>query len=214
MNTSNIGGRNRQRPQYTFQTAQVFDHVRQLIRSYELAFPGLEVEYQKKHNTVTIRVKKGKKTATQTAADNVHEPLEAFLNQVINGNCREVLPTIPSNSIPIVVTDIPIFDDFYFDENSQDESSYLDYLDWLREAFTELYRIGTSDARYCLNIQGTNGSSSFSYGDIVQLARQVGFQYRSEVTWYTPIFQRSALNHMGSVNAPNLTNPVERIAIL
>jgi hypothetical protein len=30
MNTSNIGGRNRQRPQYTFQTAQVFDHVRQL----------------------------------------------------------------------------------------------------------------------------------------------------------------------------------------
>jgi site-specific DNA-adenine methylase/DNA modification methylase len=215
MNTSHIGGRGRPRPQSTFQTAQVFDHVRQLIRSYELAFPGLEVEYQTKQNTVTIRVTKSKKSASsQATVEHIQEPLEALLNQVINENCQEVLPTIPSNSIPLVITDVPMFDDFYVEEHPHDEASYLDYLDWLRAVFTELYRMGTSDARYCLNIQGTNGSARCSYTDIVQLARQVGLQFRSEITWYTPVFQRSALSNSGSVTSPHLANAVERIVVL
>jgi hypothetical protein len=80
MNTGNIG-RNRQRPQYTFQTTELFDHMRQIVQSYELSYPGLQVEYEKQRNSLLIRVVKSKKTPAQVSED-VHKSLEPFISTV------------------------------------------------------------------------------------------------------------------------------------
>jgi len=37
----------------------------------------------------------------------VAQSLDPFLNQVIHGDCLDVLPTMPSNSVPLVITDPP-----------------------------------------------------------------------------------------------------------
>jgi DNA modification methylase len=115
----------------------------------------------------------------------------------------------------MMISDIPYVDEL--NESVEDDTAYVSYLEWMRECLSHLYRVGTPDCRLALNVQadsGRNGVTHSLYSDVLQLAKTVGFQYRSEVTWYTPIFQRSALNNVGSVHVPNLTSAVERIAIL
>ena len=108
INTRNIG-RNRQRPQYTFHTTQLFDHMRQIVQSYELAYPGLQVEYEKQRNGLFIRVVKSKNAPAQMPED-VHKSLEPFINQVLQGNYLDTLATLPNSSIPIIMSDLPYVD--------------------------------------------------------------------------------------------------------
>ena len=101
-------------------------------------------------------------------------------------------------------------------ESAEDETAYLSYLEWMRECLTHLYRIGTSDSRLCLNVQadsGNNDTTHSLYSDILQLAKTVGFQYKSEITWYQPVYRSSAFGK-GSASSPTIVNPVERIMIL
>jgi site-specific DNA-methyltransferase (adenine-specific) len=213
MNTSNIGGRNRQRPQYTFQPNQVFEHVRELIQSYELSYPGLKIEYEKQRNGLFIRVVKSKKMSAKVP-DDIQGSLEPYINQILQGDYLEHLVPLPSTSIPIMISDIPYVDEL--NESDEDDTAYLSYLEWMRECLIHLYRVGTPDCRLCLNVQadsGTNGTTRSLYADVLQLAKTVGFQYRSEVTWYQPIY-RSSVFGRGSASSPTIVNPVERIMIL
>jgi site-specific DNA-methyltransferase (adenine-specific) len=67
-----------------------------------------------------------------------------------------------------------------------------------------------------LNIPADNGQHGPAYSlyaDILQLAKQVGWQYKSEITWYQPVYRRSALGK-GSASAPTIVNPLEKIMVL
>jgi site-specific DNA-methyltransferase (adenine-specific) len=214
MQTGNIGGRHGQRPEPIFHTSHVFDHVRQLLQSYQVSYPGLEVVYETQQNALTIRVTPSKPTASQGAVEDVAPSLEPFLNQILQGEYLDTLATLPANSLPMIITDLPYVD--ALSDTSDDDSAYLSYLGWMRECLIHLYRIGTPECRLCLNVQadvGNNGIMHSLYSDILQLAKQVGFQYRSEITWYQPVYRRSTLGK-GSASAPHLVNPVERVMIL
>jgi len=113
-----------------------------------------------------------------------------------------------------MMADLPYVDALH--DASEDEGAYLSYLAWMRECLVHLYRLGTPDCRCCLNVQadvGNNGITYSLYSDILQLAKQVGFQYKSEITWYQPVYRRSTLEK-GAGGAPHLVNPVERVMIL
>jgi site-specific DNA-methyltransferase (adenine-specific) len=124
---------------------------------------------------------------------------------------------MPSNSVPLVITDPPYNIGLDYAGDYQDDKPYCEYLEWLRECLNELYRIGTLDCRLCLNVAADaskGGVNRSLYSDVLQLAKQVGFQYRSEITWRLPVFKSTAFGSWGSASAPNVIYSVERIMLL
>ena len=55
----------------------------------------------------------------------------------MQGDCVEILPTILSHSIPIVITDLPSHIGLEYAGNFQDDTPYCAYLDWLKECLAE-----------------------------------------------------------------------------
>jgi DNA modification methylase len=163
---------------------------------------------------LTIRVTQSKHTVPGGTVEEVHTSLEPFLNQVIQGEYLDTLATLPANSIPLIVTDLPYVDALR--DTSEDEGAYLSYLAWMRECLVHLSRIGTPDCRCCLNVPaevGNNGITYSLYSDILQLAKHVGWQYKSEITWYQPVYRSGTLGK-GSAGTPHLVNPAERVMVL
>jgi hypothetical protein len=217
MQTGNIGKHPAQRPEPLSRTTQVFEHVRQLLQSYEVSYPGLQVEYEQQRRVLTVRVKEGKHTASQGASTEVAQSLDPFLNQVIQGDCLDILPTIPSNSVPLVITDPPFNIGLNYAGDYQDDKPYHEYLAWLQECLMQLYRIGTPDGRYAINIATDTckgGVTRTLYSDVLQIAKTIGFQYKSEITWRLPIFKSTAFGSWGSASSPNIISTVERIMLL
>jgi site-specific DNA-methyltransferase (adenine-specific) len=217
MHTAKIGRHHGQRPQPTSHTPQVFDHVRQLLQSYELSYPGLHVEYETQRNALTIRVTQSKHITSLVAVEDVEHSLEPFLNQIVHGDCLEILPNIPSNSIPLVITDPPYNIGLKYAGNYQDDKPYHEYLEWLRACLLELYRIGTPDCRYAINVATDTskwGETRSLYSDVLQIAKDIGFQYKSEITWRLPVFKSTAFGSWGSASAPNIISTVERVMLL
>jgi site-specific DNA-methyltransferase (adenine-specific) len=217
MQTANIGKRPAQRPEPILPTTRVFEHVRQLLQSYEVSYPGLQVEFEQQRQALTIRVTPSKPTAPQFSVADVAPSLEPFLNRVIHNDCLSLLPHIPDNSIPLVITDPPFNIGLDYAGDYQDDKPYHEYLTWLQECLVQLYRIGTSDCRYAINIATDTckgGVTRTLYSDVLQIAKSIGFQYKSEITWRLPIFKSTAFGSWGSASAPNIISTVERIMLL
>src|SRR5262249_39992553 len=96
MQTAYIGKRPAQRPEPRFHTTQFFEHVRQLLQSYALSYPGVQVEYEQQRQALTIRVTQAKHTAPQVSVQDVQQSLEPFLNQVLQGDYLDTLATLPA----------------------------------------------------------------------------------------------------------------------
>jgi site-specific DNA-methyltransferase (adenine-specific) len=99
----------------------------------------------------------------------------------------------------------------------RDDKPYGEYLEWLRACLAHLYRIGTSDCRYAINIASDTskwGETRSLYSDVLQIAKSLGFQYKSEITWRLPIFKSTAFGSWGSASAPNIISTVERVMLL
>jgi site-specific DNA-methyltransferase (adenine-specific) len=189
------------------------------VQSYELTYPDLRVEYEQQRNALTIRVTECKHTASQSqgAITEVAQSLEPLINQVVHGDCLDILPTIPSHSVPIVITDPPYNIGLEYAGDYEDDKPYLAYLEWLRACLTELYRIGTPDCRYAINIATDTckgGVTRTLYSDVLQMAKSIGFQYKSEISWRLPIFKSTAFGSWGSASSPNIISTVERIMLL
>jgi site-specific DNA-methyltransferase (adenine-specific) len=217
MQTANIGKRTAQRPEPILPTTRVFEHVRHLLQSYEVSYPGLQVEFEQQRQALTIRVAQSKLTTTQVSVTDRRPSLEPFLNQVIQGDCLAHLPHIPDNSIPLVITDPPFNIGLIYEGEYQDDKPYFEYLEWLRACLVQLYRIGTPDCRYAINIATDTckgGSTRTLYSDVLHIAKSMGFQYKSEITWRLPIFKSTAFGSWGSASAPNIISTVERVMLL
>jgi site-specific DNA-adenine methylase len=217
MQTGNIGGRNGQRPEPILQTPHVFAHVRQLLQSYQVSYPSLQIQCETQRNALTIRVTPSKRTASQGAVDGAVPSLEPFLNQIVHGDCLDILPTLPTKSVPLVITDLP--SNIRLDDagDSQDDTPYLAYLEWLRACLTELYRLGTPDCRYAINIAADTSKGGVTrslYSDVLHIAQSLGFRYKSEITWRMPVFRSTAFGAWGSASAPQIISTVERVMLL
>jgi site-specific DNA-methyltransferase (adenine-specific) len=219
MQTGNIGKHPAQRPEPLSYTTQVFEHVRQLLQSYEVSYPGLQVEYEQQRQALTIRVKESKPTASQSqgAMTEVAQSLDPFINQIVHGDCLDILPSMPSNSVPLVITDPPYNIGLDYAGDYQDDKPYHEYLTWLQECLAQLYRIGTPDCRYAINIATDTckgGVTRTLYSDVLQIAKSIGFQYKSEITWRLPVFKSTAFGSWASASSPNIISTVERIMLL
>jgi site-specific DNA-methyltransferase (adenine-specific) len=132
--------------------------------------------------------------------------------------CDDVQTTksIVPASIDLIVTSPPYNLGISY-QTYNDTDSYEAYLSfsrtWLTNCFTWL-RIG---GRLCLNVPlDVNKYGWRSLGaDITQIAKEVGFQYRSTIVWNEGnISRRTAWGSWLSASAPSVIAPVELIIVL
>jgi adenine-specific DNA-methyltransferase len=103
------------------------------------------------------------------------KPIESFVNQIIYGDCIQVLPLIPSSSVDLAITDPPYLVNYRPRDGRTCAGDDTEY--WLRPAFKELYRVLKHD-RLCVCFYGWPWIDRF-----MEAWRQSGFRPVSHLTW-------------------------------
>jgi len=117
--------------------------------------------------------------------------------------------------VDLIVTSPPYNVDIKYTSNN-DELSYEEYLEFSKKWMCVCYKISKDDGRFCLNIplDKNKGGHNSVYADLVNLAKECGWQYFTTVVWNEGnISRRTAWGSWLSASAPYVIAPVEMIAI-
>jgi site-specific DNA-methyltransferase (adenine-specific) len=146
--------------------------------------------------------------------------LENIINTIINGDCVEVMKTLPEGCIDLMVTSCPynvnINYDVYDDGRSMD-----DYWEFTRQWLTESLRILKDDGRVAinvpieLNVQERGGRILFN-AEFWMMMKQVGFKFFGmvDLTEDSPHrVRQTAWGSWMSASCPYIYNPKECIIL-
>jgi DNA modification methylase len=132
----------------------------------------------------------------------------AVLNQQItgqyaiyNGDCLEVMPTLPDGSIHLSVYSPPFAGLYHYSSSERDLSnarSYEEFFEHYAFVVRELYRVtmpGRITAVHCMDVPtGNSGCDAMRDfpGDIIRLHQQIGFDYTARYhVWKEPLTVRN-----------------------
>jgi DNA modification methylase len=79
------------------------------------------------------------------------QPITAFLNQIIHGDCIPIMRTMPDASVDLVLTDPPYLVNYRTRDGRQHENDKNDH--WLLPAFREIQRVLKPDC-FCVSFYG------------------------------------------------------------
>jgi len=112
------------------------------------------------------------------------------LDEIIVGDCREVLATLPDKSVNLVITSPPYFNQRMYTDNDPRElgtESYLnDYLDNLVGIFKECYRVVRDDGSLIFNLGDKYHNSNLllvPYRFAIRAGEATGAVLINEITW-------------------------------
>ena len=116
--------------------------------------------------------------------------MEELLNKIICGDCLQVFPKIPDNSIHLAITSPPYNLDLDYDIY-KDDKIYEQYLSWLKEVWLETKRVLVVGGRFALNIAPTS-IKNFKpiHHDVANQLREIGMIMRTEILWYKQTMRR------------------------
>jgi site-specific DNA-methyltransferase (adenine-specific) len=101
-------------------------------------------------------------------------------HRLICADCLDALPTLPSESVDVVVTSPPYNLGISY-RQYKDRRAEHDYLDWLLRIAAELRRVMRPDASFFLNISGSSTAPWLPFELIVRL-REL-FVLQNHITW-------------------------------
>lgn len=105
-------------------------------------------------------------------------PLE-YLNIIINGSCTN-MKEIPDNSLHLMITSPP----YNVSKEYDNDLSLKEYLDLLRNAFSETYRVLINGGRACINIANLGRKPYIPLSDYIsKMMIEIGFNMRGEIIW-------------------------------
>lgn len=105
--------------------------------------------------------------------------------KIINDNIINT-DLIEENSIDLVVTSPPYNLNIDYEcDDINDNMEWDDYLDFSRKWLSKVYTLIKDDGRMCLNIHLniTYGGKRIIIGDIVNIAKEIGYDYQSLIIW-------------------------------
>jgi site-specific DNA-methyltransferase (adenine-specific) len=104
---------------------------------------------------------------------------ENYLNKIILGSCTN-MKKIPDNSLHLMITSPPYNVSKEYDE----DLSLKEYLELLRESFTEVYRVMVNGGRACINVANLGRKPYIPLSDYVsKIMIDIGFNMRGEIIW-------------------------------
>ncbi len=114
-----------------------------------------------------------------------------MINKIHNTDCIEGLKMLPDNSIDLTVTSPPYF-------NAKEYShweTYNDYLKWLKDVFSEVYRVTKQGRMCCVNISTIIEPRAKRSEEskriplpfhFVNLMESLGYKFLEDIIWVKP----------------------------
>jgi len=142
------------------------------------------------------------------------------LNQVIVGDCVEVMSKLPNNSIDLVITSPPYSVGINYDVYD-DNTTINQYLEFSEKWLNETYRILKDDGRICVNVPyeinlKERGGRIFVVSEIWNVMKKLGYNWFGIIDLEEDSPHRSKTTAWGSWMSPSqpyLYNPKECIII-
>jgi site-specific DNA-methyltransferase (adenine-specific) len=102
-----------------------------------------------------------------------------YMNSLILGSCT-CMKEIPDNSVHLMITSPP----YNVSKEYDDDLSLKEYLDLLRGAFSETYRVLVNGGRTCINIANLGRKPYIPLSDCIsKIMLEIGFNMRGEIIW-------------------------------
>ena len=140
--------------------------------------------------------------------------------KIINGDCVEVMKTLPEGEVDLIVTSPPYNCGINYDTHI-DTLDMDVYWEWTREWLTQTYRVLKDDGRVSINIPyETNvrerGGRVFFVSEFYQIMKEVGFKFFGVVDLEEDSPHRSKTTAWGSwmsCSSPYVYNPKECVIL-
>jgi modification methylase len=102
-----------------------------------------------------------------------------LINHIINSSC-EKMSEIPDNSLHLMITSPP----YNVSKDYDDDLSLSEYLELLRNAFSETYRVLVNGGRACINVANLGRKPYIPLSDYLsKIMLDIGFNMRGEIIW-------------------------------
>lgn len=146
--------------------------------------------------------------------------IENYINQVINGDCSEVMKGMPEGSVDLIVTSPPYGVNIAYDVHN-DDMEISEYLEFTRKWMNEAYKVLKDDGRIALNIpyeinRQAKGGRIFFVSEVYQVMKEIGFKFFGVVDLEEDSPHRSKTTAWGSwmsPSSPYIYNPKECIIL-
>ncbi|MCA6085088.1 MAG: site-specific DNA-methyltransferase [Endomicrobium sp.] len=116
---------------------------------------------------------------TKSISDKTNEFPQKYLNKIILGSCTD-MKEIPDNSVHLTITSPP----YNVSKEYDKDLSLTEYLNLLKETFSETYRVLVNGGRACINIANLGRKPYIPLSDYVsQIMNGIGFNMRGEIIW-------------------------------
>ena len=146
--------------------------------------------------------------------------IENFTGKILNGDCIEVMKTIPEGSVDLLVTSPPYGVNIAYDVHN-DDMTPKEYLKFTKEWMTEAYRVLKDDGRIALNIpyeinRQKKGGRIFFVSEMWQIMKEIGYGFFGIVDLEEQSPHRSKTTAWGSwmsPSSPYIYNPKECVIL-
>jgi site-specific DNA-methyltransferase (adenine-specific) len=140
--------------------------------------------------------------------------IEDFLNKIINGDCLQIIPTLPDKSIDLVLTSPPYNVDLEGYDSYKDLKKHKEYIKWLESIFKALYSKMKKGGRICFNVgDGCNGKVH-THVDIINFMCKLKYLHMSTIIWDKENTSlRTAWGSFKSPVNPSFPTPYEYLLI-
>ena len=146
--------------------------------------------------------------------------MENFVNKIINGDCIEVMKTMPESTVDLIVTSPPYGVGIEYDTHN-DDVDFEEYKVFSKEWLTEAYRVLKDDGRIALNIpyeinRQDKGGRIFMVAELWSIMQKIGYNFYGLVDLNENSPHRSKTTAWGSwmsPSAPYIYNPKECVIL-
>jgi site-specific DNA-methyltransferase (adenine-specific) len=148
------------------------------------------------------------------------ENIEDVLNQIINGDCVEVMSKLPENSIDLLVTSPPYSVNIKYDVYN-DNTTMSEYIDFSKKWLYQAFRVLKDDGRICVNVPyevnlKERGGRVFMVAEVWKIMEEMGFKWFGLIDLDEQSPHRSKTTAWGSWMSPSqpyIYNPKECVII-
>jgi site-specific DNA-methyltransferase (adenine-specific) len=146
--------------------------------------------------------------------------MEELIGRVVNGNCIEVMASMPEGSVDLIVTSPPYGVGIDYDVH-EDDMVWEEYVKFTHSWMEQAYRVLKDDGRIALNIpyeinRQDKGGRIFMVSEVWQIMKQIGYKFFGVVDLEEESPHRSRTTAWGSwmsPSAPYIYNPKECVIL-
>lgn len=125
--------------------------------------------------------------------------------KIIHNDCIKAMKKMENNSFDLVITSPPY--NIGINYNSYKDNKHRDeYHEWLKEVFTEIFRVTSEDGSFFLNVGATNVNPWLAY-EVAKIAESVGFTLQNSIIWIKSVsVGDTTYGHFKPINSERFLN--------